>query len=714
MFNQPFSQLNSDVPETGASTDDPRRRSAILALFIILIFVCIGTRVAYMQSFVASEYLQPWQEITIEEEEIPARDGRIVSRDGIVLAQDESRYDIALEYRWLQTPSDPRWLRQQIYKELSTNDRRDPDRRKHVEDQIQQRRERLLSSLAETTRQPEAVLTQNMAAIQLRIERMLASVEKKRQQRNELAKSAEIEWSAGLTGVWKTVVEELTTAPDRFGKDPIILKEELQDHVILRDVPLNVVAAIQSQPGRFPGVRVQSTSTRIYPHGDMAAHLIGLRKTKSAETSTTAVPRRIAESGVERTHAATIEGTPGRIRHQHNREGGRIDSEVIETPVDGKDVTLTIDSRLQQLAEQLLDEALDPGAARNMDVDAIPQGATLVAMDIWTGDLLTLACSPRPSLTILARPSADEWKQLQDDPRHPLFQRPTQTAIAPGALFQIVTAAAALQEQFVSAEERLECRGYLDQPGEYPCSIFRQHGIGHGAVSIQEAITRSCSVFFYEMARRMGPDPLCDWAGRFGFGERTGIDLPGETAGTLPRPGGSGKNWYPGTTLQLAVGQGAILVTPLQVTRMLAAIGNGGYLLQPRVTLEHVQSVQNQTGGGRKIEGLDESTLEVLRRGLENVIQSDEGTGQAARIDMMTMAGKDATAEIKGKPAHVWFAGYAPARNPRVAVTVVLEHAGDGNAAAAIGRDFVLELLGSGSLRPFDSKTPSAEISSDP
>jgi len=704
--NQPFSAMSTNTEDHSPVHDDPRRRPLLLGMMILTALGVIGMRVVYMQGVVADRYLTPWAEVIVEEEVIPCRDGRILSRDGVVLAQDESRYDIAMDYRWLQSPPHPRWLRQQVSLQLSPSARRDPAQRAAAERKILQQRTDLLKNLSEVTGQSERQLTTRLAAIQKRIEKMLAAVERKRLTRMAEKQQAHVDWSEGFTGIWKIVVQELTTAPDRFAEDPIILKEELQDHVVLSNVTLNVAAAIQSQPAQFPGVHIRAMSRRSYPLEDVAAHVIGVRKTPSGVANTPQAATRSGESGIERFYSSRIAGTPGLIQHHRNRRGELVDSQQFRDPVDGEDVILTIDSRLQQIAEQLLDEKLRESSSE--DPALSPQGATLVAMDIWTGDVLALACSPRPSLMTLLQPSHAEWEQLQSDSRHPLFQRTTHMAVAPGALFKVVTAAAALQTGFTQADEKIDCRGYLDEPDQYRCQIYRQHGIGHGGITVEDALSLACNVYFYEMARRMGPETLCDWAERFGLGERTGIDLPGESSGHLPQPNPGGTNpdgarWFPGSTLQLSVGQGALLVTPLQMARMFAAIANGGFLVQPRVTLPNRD--HDTVAEPQKIPGLSAETLSVLQHGLERVVQDPDGNGRAARIEWMTMAGQTGTAEVKNKPAHAWFAGYAPARQPRVAFAVVLEHGGNGSASAEVARDFVTELLGYGYLRPYLSET---------
>jgi len=704
VHNQPFSDIHGEN-ERSFPGDNPRRRPWLLGLAIVAVLVGIGLRVAYMQAIVAELYLVPWQEQIVEEEPIPCRNGRILSRDGVVLAQDESRYDLSVDYRWLQSPPDPVWLKRQVSQQLPVSLRRDPERRSAIEQGLRHQQSELVQNLATVTGNSPAKIRSKMAAIQKRIETMLASVERKQAARNETRqKSVSADWSTGLSGIWKTVVQELTTAPDRYADDPIILKEELQDHLVVQNVSLKTAAAIQSQPSRFPGVHVRAASNRSYPHASVAAHVIGLRKPASPDSSDSFPPTE-GQSGVERVQNKMLAGIPGMKQLERGRHAAIQKETEIRPPVDGKDVVLTLDFHLQQLAEELLDETTQPSRGTS-DLETIPEGATLVAMDIWTGDLLVLACTPRPSLNILAQPTQEQWAELQANSRHPLFPRITQLAVAPGALFKVITAAAALQEKKTDPVETLTCRGFLDSPDQYRCPIFKYHGMGHGAMTLEEALAVNCQVHFHELGRRLDPETLCHWAGRFGLGQQTGIDLPGEASGQLPdlqrqTVSGTKKKWYPGSTLQLAVGQGALLVTPLQMVRLFAAIANGGYLVRPHVMMSAVGDELTADSSSPRIPGLSEETLTVLQAGLERSVQDPNGSAHAIQIPLLSMAGLAGSAEIHNRPAHVWFAGYAPARQPRIAFALVLEHGGSEIVAAELMRNFVVELLGGGYLRPF-------------
>lgn len=701
MRNQPFSSITADSGET-VSSENPRRRPLILAGMIVAVFALIGLRVVYVQVRLAELYRAPWGEILVDEIPIPCRDGRIVSSDGVVLAMDERRYDISVDYRWLQSPPDPRWLRQQVSARLERSERRDPVRREEVEQSLLRQREEMRRNLARAAGVEETDLAGKMAAIQRRIETMLRSVEGRRAQRSEESSESSRDWTQGLTGIWKVIAEELTTPPNRFENDPLVLKEELQDHVVLQDVSLDVVAAIHSQPTRFPGVHVRSSSTRSYPQNDLAPHVIGLRKESGGASSSDGEVGRVAQGGIEEAFSQQLSGTPGLIQIKRNRLGDEVSRDEVRPPADGGDVILTLDSRLQEIAESLLDRALDPTARENVDAEFIPQGGTLIAMDIWTGNVLAMACSPRPSLSILKKPTQEEWDRYQQDSRHPLFPRTSRMSVPPGPLFSIVTTIAALESGALDPTERYECRGYLDQPDRDRCLYYRRFGMGHGPLSPEEGLSRGCQVYFFEMARRMGPGPILDWAGRLGLGRPTGISLPSEHAGNLPDLSDGQIAANQSATFQIALGQGKLLVTPLQMARLMAAIANGGYLVVPRL----VQNEQETATEPERVPGLSPNTLEIIRNGLQRSIHDPDGISQSARIDLLTYAGLNGVAEVANKPGHVWFAGYAPAHRPRVVVVVVLEHAGTAMAAGPVVKEFVTELLGFGFLQPYAPEFP--------
>ncbi len=266
-------------------------------------------------------------------------------------------------------------------------------------------------------------------------------------------------------------------------------------------------------------------------------------------------------------------------------------------------------------------------------------------------------------------------------------------------MFKALSAVALLESGTVEADTEFVCQGFFQHPDRERCLIFRRRGVGHGPIDLGGALAQSCNVYFYRFAAEMGPAPLIDWTMRFGFGQRTGIDLPDEGHGFVPTPANTSAwskgPWSPAETRALAIGQSALTVTPLQIARLMAAIANGGRLVTPRIgrglglpTGNADSPTDDQdlaaVAPARDVPGLTTATLTAVRDGLKRVVADPAGTAHATvYLDSLSIAGKTGTAETGGGQAdHAWFAGYAPADQPRVAFVVVLEHAGGGSEAA--------------------------------
>lgn len=739
MLNRPLNALLST-----AGTDDsgreshhqPRLRLGILFGTLLAAFVAIGARLAVVQTQLTDEYAAEFERTTERLESIPSRDGRILSADGQVLAEDVVLYGLSVHYRWLEEPVDEGWLRQQALSRLDRAGRRDPQRVAAESAALQERRDALWRRLERATGRTPAEVTGARRAIQKRVERLYDLVERGRQaDPASPAPDAERSPAAGWwETAWRTIITTLTTPPQREAVEPLVLREQLDYHRLLWDIPLATAVEIESHPERYPGTRVESRTRRIYPQGSAAAHVVGYRAPLGDDAIAARrrdFPRgdpldyrsgdRQGRSGLEQSYERHLRGLRGERRLVFNRRGEIVRNEVLREPRYGRDLLLSLHLSLQQACEQLLDEQLagghaDPTTGAPLPV---PPGGALVAIDVRTGAILASASAPRFDLGTLVDADRVNWAQTLADPRKPLFHRAAAMTLPPGSVFKAVSAVALLESGRLDPERPFHCQGFLDQPERYRCFVFRHFGVGHGDVDLAAALARSCNVYFFSAARRIGPEPLCDWADRFGFGRPTGIDLPGEAAGQVPpnfeteravtqtgkrRPVSS-------ATLQLAIGQSTLTATPLQVARMMAAIANGGRLVTPRLAessgpaalspspesaLPSVAAIDSVP-----IPGLSPRTLHWVQSGLQQVVSHPQGTGyKTVRLDSVSIAGKTGTAEAGGgRPDHAWFAGYVPAERPRIAFVVVLEHAGSGGQAAGpVAREFVEALLALGLL----------------
>lgn len=444
---------------------------------------------------------------------------------------------------------------------------------------------------------------------------------------------------------------------------------------IRRDVGIRVVTILEERQEELPGVLVEAEPVRVYPYGGMGAHVLGYLGEVSAQELEVLRARGyragdlVGKAGVERQYDAVLRGEEGEHVVEVDAAGRPLRALREQASRPGNTLVLSLDWELQREAERQL------------------QGLSgaVVALDPRTGEILAMASSPSfdPNAFSVGI-SQREWEKLSGDRRNPLLNRATAAAVEPGSVFKIVTGLAALQKGRATSRSSFLCTGSV-QLGRW---VFRELA-SHGRVDFIRGVAQSCNVMFWLLGQRLGPEALSDYARQLGFGQRTGVDLPQEVDGVVPDRAYKERvwkeSWYPGDTLNMAIGQGFVLVTPIQVARAFAAVANGGVLLKPQVARAvlapdgRVLHTFPPVVQGRV--GLSESTLQALRQALEAVVE--RGTGQAARVDGLRVAGKTGSAETpRGRP-HAWFAGYAPAQDPRIVVVVLVEHGYRGGLSAA-------------------------------
>ena len=728
----------------------PGLRLVLLWLGMIVPLVVVAARIVQLQVVLREDFASGFEQSYEVREEIPARDGRILAADGSVLAGEIEHYELQVHFRLVQEPADASWLRREALKQLSRLERRDKKLVVAEELRVQQRRDELWSRLSLLTEQTAEQLIAARQSVQQRVVQTKQAVIKQRETAHGSERSlTSLASSAGWQRAWDRVRSELTQPPSRpIHSGPIA--EEEGFHTISPHVTSDTKSEIDAHPERYPGVRVITQRRRTYPQGELAAHVIGTRTPLSPQEASARREKqsegndrldkqfdgqpseqrddragdRVGRSGLELQYDSHLHGQRGERRLVKNRRGEVIQSEVLREPHHGRDLVLTLDADVQRRAEQLLDEALanvtltgttDSESHQDAAREATcPKGGCLVAMDVHTGAILAAAAAPRFDLNLLVAADANGWRDVLADPRKPLFSRATQMALAPGSVFKIITAVAALESGKLNADAPIYCQGYLDRPDQHRCLTYRHSQTGHGEMRLADALCRSCNVYFFTTARRMGPQVLADWAGRFGIGQATGVDLPSESLGRLPSPhetdAGQRRRWHPGDTLGLAIGQSELLVTPMQMARAMAAVANDGQLVTPHFASASGPATLNDGPAfrpvfahpdARPIEGLHSSTLDRVREGLVMVVHDAHGTGfKTVKLKDVTIAGKTGTAETNGAD-HAWFAGYVPAERPRVAFVVVLEHGGSGGKAAGpVARQFVSSLLELGLVVP--------------
>jgi len=681
------------------SVVDPHRRLKIcLGLLLSALAVILGRLVQLERTQGAAWRAEAAKPLS-RSISVPGVRGRILSRDGAVLACDRKILSLAVHYRYLQQPCDPGWLRARARAMLSPKQRKDRALVAAKQSEVETQRNELAQRLARLCSLSTEQWERRSREIQARVERIAESVNRRRREAGPDAGDPSPETGRGDSWLDRLIQNVKASAGDDRGW--ITVAEELDHHVMAEDVPLDVVAEIESHPEQYRGVKIVQRWQRDYPRGSLAGHVLGYVGLPDRPQS--ADPQRedlVGRSGLERQYESLLAGRRGTMTELSDRSGHTLSQRLDSPPVVGRDVVLTIDSRLQQAAEQLLDQALQRRAVGEVGTDGQESaGGAAVVMDVRSGALLTAAAAPRFDPNVFVRGSSSQRAALLGDRTHPLFDRVAGAALPPGSVFKIVTAVALLESAHLDPAAATTCLGYLDQPDRWRCAIYAHHGQGHGEVALADALAQSCNVYFFRNARQAGAEPLVDWAQRFGFGRRTGADLPGEATGTLPTPDSIERlekhAWRTADTLEMCIGQGSLTATPLQVVRMMAAVANGGRLVRPHAAgglglPERLASETDEQSGAigvaasEPIADLHSGTLAAIAEGLRRAVTDSAGTANAGMSpEPLPVAGKTGTAQAgSDRPPHAWFACYAPAESPRWAIVVVLEHAGSNFAAA--------------------------------
>ena len=466
------------------------------------------------------------------------------------------------------------------------------------------------------------------------------------------------------------------------------------DEMVLgRDVDWQTVVAVETHQLELPGVSLRVRPRRSYADGPMTAHVLGYlgeinqKQLNVLKEKGYVVGDEIGQYGVERRWEELLRGQSGGQQVEVDALGRRVRVLHEVTDVPGYTVHLTLDRELQTVAFEAL---------KNRE-------GTVVAIDIRNGAVLALVSTPAFDPNIFARGiKSEEWSGLIKDQLRPLSNRAIQGQFPPGSTFKIIMAIAALEEGVVNPES------FIQDPGFFPFGNrqFRDWKKGgHGAVNLHRAIVESCDTYFYQLGAKLGIDRIAKWSRAFGLGEKSGIALDDEKSGIIPDTEWKRKRfrqpWFPGETISVAIGQGYVTVTPLQLANMMAAVANGGKLFRPYL-VSKVESLDGATVREygpdliRNIE-LKPDTLGRVQRGLADVVHGPGGTGAAARSPLVRVAGKTGTAqviEMKGaylksehlsyeNRDHAWFVAYGPVEDPQIAVAILVEHGGHGGDAAA-------------------------------
>ncbi len=467
---------------------------------------------------------------------------------------------------------------------------------------------------------------------------------------------------------------------------PVRLKE---------DIDWKTLAYLENHNHEFPGIRTEVQPVRVYHYENLAANILGYlgsiskKELQKADQNIYSGGDIVGKRGIEKLRERDLRGEKGKYYSEVDSKG--FEQKLLKSvePLPGREIRLTLDVDLQQIAEGYMAAGEKAGA--------------VVAMEVNTGRLLAAVSAPNIQIKdFIGGISVKKWQALLDNPQHPLINKVVQASYPPGSTYKMVTALAGLAKDVIDEKTLLYCPGHYSFGNRtYRCW---KHS-GHGQVDLQKAIEESCDVYFYQVGQRVGVDVLAEYARKLGLGAKTGIEMEYEKSGLTPTQKWKEKyresQWQEGETLSVAIGQGFNLATPLQICVMTATIANGGTVYRPQL-VEQVVDPE-----GRIVEEFEPEIireikelrryLQIIRNGMEGVVEGKHGTGRNVAVKNLRIAGKTGTAQVvkiaqyrhlKDKDIpykyrdHAWFTCYAPADDPEIAVTVLVEHGLHGGSGA--------------------------------
>ncbi|MFV0421492.1 penicillin-binding protein 2 [Oleidesulfovibrio sp.] len=466
---------------------------------------------------------------------------------------------------------------------------------------------------------------------------------------------------------------------DRYTRDRRKVKS-FEPLILVPDIPFELLAVVEANINRWPGLEIIVRPRRFYPTGPELAHLLGYvseaDEKKLEEDPELSLGDTVGKQGLELILENRLRGSKGLRQLEVDVVGRDLTHNILRAPEAGENINLSIDLELQHKAFHLLEG----------------QAGCIVVMDPDTGQLLALVTAPAFDNNAFARGLTNkEWAALRDNPRHPMQNRVIQSVYPPASIWKLLMAALVLEDKVVDPKETVFCNG------RYPMGnrVFRcWKKWGHGKTDLNKALVESCDVYFYDVADKIGIDRIEEYAKASGFGELTGIDLPHERSGLVPsrewKRKRFGEGWQRGETLNISIGQGFTLVTPLQIARYLGALMNGGKLLKPQLLLDEPPQVQRTIPASS-------ATMKTILKTMVETVDSARGTARKLRRPDAVIGGKTGTAQvvrIVGEERrkkdemeywerdHGWMAAWGEKGDKRYVVVVMVEHGGGGSSAA--------------------------------
>jgi penicillin-binding protein 2 len=449
---------------------------------------------------------------------------------------------------------------------------------------------------------------------------------------------------------------------------------------IKRDISQKEMSQLKEEKLTISGIDTMQEPIRYYNYNNLASHLLGYTgeitgdqlkwdkyKDKKQQGDV------IGQTGIESNYDDILRGEDGAKYILTDAHGRQLEVKKTIEPKQGANLVLTIDYRLQRFAEALLEK-------QNMI-------GVIVASDPRTGEILCMASKPDYNLNYFSgNINATEWKKLIRNKANPLTNRAVQGLYSPGSIFKVAVGTGALNENIVKTSDSFLCEGiYWIKTWPYKC----WKRAGHGYMDFYHGVAESCDIYFYKVGLKMKVELLNKYGVMFGLGEKTGIDIPGEKAGLVPsrewKLRVDRSEWFPGNTVMMAIGQGYLTATPLQIMDIMAVMANSGYVMVPhimKVVTNDTMRILSSYSPKKLFEiSARPEVVDIMKSALRMVVA--RGTGSKSRVEGMQVSGKTATVQNVHGENHAMFAGYAPSNNPELVVYVLIEFGGGGGEAAA-------------------------------
>lgn len=478
------------------------------------------------------------------------------------------------------------------------------------------------------------------------------------------------------------------------------------------------VAQIEEMNHSFPGINIEYRPIRKYYYSSLASHVLGyvgkIGNEEYTQNEGYELDDYIGKTGIEYVCEKFLKGKDGLKQTDMSIDGTTTGEYITEEAISGSNVMLTIDAKVQQVAEKALKENIEKINNGNYGEKREVYAGSVVVLNVKTGEVISMVSYPdfEPQLFVDGI-STEKWNEYTVKGRSALINRTMQSAYAPGSIFKMVPAIAGLETGKITKDEQIECAGIY--PGGYKpkCWYYTTYGRGHGYLTVSQAIQKSCNCYFYEVGTRIGIDNIEKYATYFGLGQKTNIELPGEISGTL-----AGKKlyekldeaWYYGNTLSAVIGQAENNFTPIQMARYIAMLTNGG----KKLDLTIIKDIINNQGESIKteevkdyinkrlgIEKTSEENLKIQKENLKTVLEGmqsvteEGGTAYSVFKDFpIQVGGKTGSAEAGNDKTNAWFVGFAPYENPEIAVVVLVENGAHGYYSAEVTKEIMEAYFG--------------------